>query len=223
MKLSRVTAQLAPSLLFLIASNSHAQYDSDLTKRLANYPNFASESTEEACTTIVGVADRVADLREKFTTVEQAKEAINQAVRSGEITEEFAKPFLFLFDMVYSPEHVDKSTDKIVEDVEHMCKKPDVRLCDDEVNAAMFVSELKEKENREQKNKHDLTVLTRKIFQTEGYSSLHFELLEMLFWPEHAEKTAQEFSDFIDNEWCANYSKRERTKMHDKRMEEIGL
>jgi len=220
MKLSRVATLLSPTVLLLIAFNSSASYDSELTKKLANYPNLASESSAGECETIIGVADRVANLREQFPTSQDAKQAITQAVKSGEVTEEYAKPFLLLFDMVYSPEHANKSTDKITEDVEHLCKKPDVRLCDDEINASVLVHELK---NSDPKYKNDLTVLTREVFQKEGFSSMHFELLEMLFWPEHAEKNVQAYSDFVANEWCANYSKRERTQLHDKRMEELGL
>ena len=222
MKLSRVATLLLPTVIFLIASNSSAAYDSDLKKKLANYPNLESDESGEECNTIISVAYGAGNLRERYATADEAKEVIKQAVKSGEVTEAFTKPYLLMFDLVYSPEHAKKSSKKIAEDIEHLCKKPDVRLCDDVINAAVLVSELVEKEKKENNYKADKTVLTREVYKTEGFSSLHFELLEMLFWPEHADKNTEQYADYVANEWCANYTKSERTRMFDKREEELG-
>jgi len=64
--------------------------------------------------------------------------------------------------------------------------------------------------------------MAQRIFPEAGFSSIHTELGDMLFWPEHIDKTADEFTDFIVNEWCRKYSKFERTKLFDARQEELG-
>ena len=53
------------------------------------------------------------------------------------------EPFLYIVELAYSAEHAEKSADKFVEDIEHMCKMPEVRICDAEINSAVYVLELK--------------------------------------------------------------------------------
>jgi len=203
-------------ILSLLAFKSIAADTTSVGKKLASYPdNFTGDSPGK-CESVIGVADLMGNMRQKIPSVADAKARLLKAVKSGEVPADFEDPFLFIMEMAYSQEHVDKSTDKFVEDVEHMCKMPEVRLCDEVINAAVYVSELKSEGGTN-------TGLARQTYREKGFSWLHFELLDMLFWPEHTAKTTQEFADFVANEWCAKYSTRERTEMYDARQEQLGL
>ena len=43
----------------------------------------------------------------------------------------------------------------------------------------------------------------------------------MIFRPEHENKTAQKYSDYVANEWCAKYSEKERKLMFNSRDDEV--
>lgn len=68
---------------------------------------------------------------------------IVNSIKNGEGPAELEEPFLYIVELAYSAEHAEKSADKFVEDIEHMCKMPEVRICDAEINSAVYVLELK--------------------------------------------------------------------------------
>ena len=204
-------------LLFLWAFESSAANTKSVANKLASYPEFYAFDGHptEKCGSVTGAAEIVGDLKKEVSSLSEAKAMIVNSIKNGEGPAELEEPFLYIVELAYTPEHAEKSADKFVEDIEHICKMPEVRICDAEINSAVYVSELKAT------GKSNIA-LTRESFREKGFSRLHFELLDMLFWPEHKDKSTQEFADFVGNEWCAKYSKRERTQLYEKREEELG-
>jgi len=189
MKSSRETTLLFKTVLFFIAFNSAAVFSNDTGKSLSSYPNYGTDSTEK-CYSVLHATEIAGKFKEQGSTLNEAKLVLKQGIKDG------------------------KSKEKYMEDVEHMCKTPEVRFCDTEIETAMFVGKAKE-------DGASQTKLSRMLYQKEGLSSKYFDILDMIFWPEHENKTAQEYSDYVANEWCAKYTEKERKLMFNSRDDEV--
>jgi len=139
---------------------------------------------------------------------------IKKNIRDNDIPAESEELFRLLVEIAFSESYSDKSSEKFRDNVEHQCKTAEVRFCDAEIEAAVFVGKAKA-EGASQ------TTLSQQMFREKGLSREYFDILDMAFWPEHANKTTQEYSDYVANEWCAKYSKDERRAMFNKRDDEV--
>ena len=213
MKLNRVAGILLPTVLILIAGELSAADSSSVDNRLADYPNFDTEGTEK-CYSVANAAFAVGSMKESGLTSEKAIDVVREGIRAKALPTEAEDLYRLLIELAFSKTHEEKSTDKFREDMEYQCTTPDVRFCDVEIETALFVGKAKEEGAGQ-------TKLSQMLFSKEGLSSQNFDILDMAFWPEHENKTAEEYSDYIANEWCAKYSKRERRKMFGKRDDEV--
>jgi len=213
MKSSRETTLLFKTVLFFIAFNSAAVFSNDTGKSLSSYPNYGTDSTEK-CYSVLHATEIAGKFKEQGSTLNEAKLVLKQGIKDGELPAEAEELFLRMLEMAYSRAHAHKSKEKYMEDVEHMCKTPEVRFCDTEIETAMFVGKAKE-------DGASQTKLSRMLYQKEGLSSKYFDILDMIFWPEHENKTAQEYSDYVANEWCAKYTEKERKLMFNSRDDEV--
>jgi len=114
----------------------------ELEKRLANYPNFFPGHTEK-CESLEMAAHGVALMKDEKMSSKNIMDEIKKNIRDNDIPAESEELFRLLVEIAFSESYSDKSSEKFRDNVEHQCKTAEVRFCDAEIEAAVFVGKAK--------------------------------------------------------------------------------
>ena len=187
------------SLVVIVSSVADANNVSHIFER------YHDLDGDDKCASINNATDHVAYLKSAG-----APKKDFPAIISGDpsISSEDRNLYFLMADIAFSTEYIDKERFQFVSEIEQLCglsHEEGRGQCDDLVKAASAVVEYKD---REEVSSGVLLRLMREVASVEEFwgdgtpGVLHFDMLNMSFWPEHIEKSPEEFTNYVEDVWC---------------------
>jgi len=189
----------------LTASASNAADDSNLAEMLAKYHDTGGA---DKCKTVNRAARHAAQLKANSDlSVEQLKQKIHGY---DSLSSDEKEVYAFMVEIAFSPEQIDKGRREFRNDIKDSCYPPEEVVCDRTlVTSAAVMAKFKATEEAGVSEGY-LGRLERKFFKKgtgiwdkkNGSALTHLDMLNMAFWPEHVDKTPEEFVEYVENVWC---------------------
>jgi len=176
----------------------------------------------DKCKTVNSAARHIAYLK---NGTDLSIEQIRQEIQGDEsISSDEKEVYSFMVDIAFSPEQIDKGRWEFRDDIADSCNPPEEVVCDPTLVTSAAVMAKFKATDEDGVTKGYLGRLERKFLtkdtgiwdKANGSALTHLDMLNMAIWPEHVDKTTEEFVEYVENVWC-KIPRIEREQTHDRK------